>query len=144
QEGPLGTGTISNTVIYGDYIGLDQTGDAPVPNGNGIVLTGVLASQQITNTRIGMQIGWNHISGNKNRGVLLQGPGVINTQVACNVIGLDANGCTAVGNGLDGVVILSGASNNTIGAILGTGNAGNVISGNGRNGVDISGNNPAG
>jgi hypothetical protein len=55
-----------------------------------------------------------------------------------NFIGTGSTGATALGNDLDGVVIFSNSSNNTIGGT--TAAARNVISGNGRIGVFIDGN----
>ena len=54
-----------------------------------------------------------------------------------NYIGTDATGTIALGNGVDGVVIDDGATNNTIGGT--TAAAGNVISGNVGDGVRIAG-----
>ncbi len=57
--------------------------------------------------------------------------------VAGNWIGLDTTGMVGAGNGIDGVVLVNLAANNTIG---GTGaNDGNVLSDNGDEGVSIDG-----
>src|SRR5271157_3503954 len=67
-------------------------------------------------------------------GVQITGSGATGNMVQGNFIGTNAAGTAALGNGT-GVVIDSGASNNTIG---GTGaGAGNVISGNSSDGIDI-------
>ncbi|MDH3216760.1 MAG: Ig-like domain-containing protein, partial [Candidatus Krumholzibacteria bacterium] len=56
-----------------------------------------------------------------------------------NFIGIDATGTTALGNGASGVVITSGASNNTIGGTVE--GARNIISGNPFQGVQVDGSN---
>src|SRR5262249_41589540 len=83
----------------------------------------------------------NLISGNSGNGVYLGGPGTSGNVVLGNFIGTDVNGTANLGNANDGVIILNGATANTVGGTA----AGslNVISGNGDypahtgNGVEI-------
>ena len=79
----------------------------------------------------------NVISGSVEDGV---GVGVGNASdnvVAGNLIGTNAAGTAALGNGGDGVDLTGPATGNTIGGTIAA--ARNVISGNTRDGVDISG-----
>jgi hypothetical protein len=75
----------------------------------------------------------NIIAGNSLDGVMVLGGG--DNRVAGNVIGLDASGRVARGNGGDGVA-LDNASGNTVGGQAG---AGNVIAANGQDGLRITG-----
>jgi hypothetical protein len=67
-------------------------------------------------------------------GILIKNPTAVGNMVELNYIGT-SNGVIAAGN-IDGVDILGGASNNTIGGGVG---AGNVISGNGTGHIEGSG-----
>jgi hypothetical protein len=81
------------------------------------------------------------ISGNGMSGVLITGSGTSSNLVQGNYIGTNATATGAVGNGLNGVALTQGATQNTIGgsslAAL------NVIGGNGDYGVYISGSSTA-
>jgi len=74
--------------------------------------------------------GRNTISGNLNDGVLITDPGTIGNVVQSNFIGTNTGATALDPNGLDGVAIQAGASNNIIG--------GAFASGNKQNGVAIS------
>src|SRR5205823_1337769 len=78
------------------------------------------------------------VSGNNNYGVAIDGAsgGAGSNVVAGNTIGLGADGSTALGNSFDGVRLMNGTTNNTVGGT--TAGAGNVISKNGVNGVQVS------
>src|SRR5205823_6660232 len=79
----------------------------------------------------------NIISGNFGSGVVLKGSSATGNIVSGNYIGLNAAGTAVVANQTDGVQILFGASNNTVGgAQIATRN---VISGNNNAGVYIAG-----
>ncbi len=78
----------------------------------------------------------NLISGNAQQGISITGSSATSNVVKGNLIGTDAAGASALGNGGDGVLIFNGASSNTIGG-LGPGDF-NVISGN-QFGMSISG-----
>lgn len=129
-------GTSQNT-IAGNLIGTDITGNGPMPNATGIeILNGA------SGNFIGAADGRNTISGNFSQGILLSDSGTSGNIVRGNFIGTNNGGTLAVPNG-QGVVILAGASENTIGGIIPSGNSGayfgNFISGNSANGVLISG-----
>src|SRR5262249_5185049 len=68
----------------------------------------------------------NLISGNNAQGVLLDGAGSAFDELISNLIGVDAAGSAALPNGFDGVAVMDGAHDNTIG--VGLPGEGNVIS----------------
>ena len=120
-----GPGSI-DTVILGNFIGIDATGSIGVGNGNngvhivygaGTVVGGVTASSRniISGNQAGVYLE------NSATGVLIEG----------NFIGTDVRGFKAIGNQFDGV-LLSGTLN-TVGGT--SAKAANLISGNDRNGV---------
>jgi hypothetical protein len=74
------------------------------------------------------------IGGFAGHGVVLQDPG--SDVVQGNYIGLQADGSTVAGNGLNGIFV-NGTFNNTIGGTVAE--AGNVISANGQDGVSLTG-----
>src|SRR5205085_8430221 len=76
----------------------------------------------------------NVISGNFGSGVVIKG--VSGNAVRGNYIGLNAAGTTNVANHTDGVQILNGASNNTIGGASAAFR--NVISGNNNSGIYVT------
>ncbi|RUL84674.1 right-handed parallel beta-helix repeat-containing protein [Tautonia sociabilis] len=126
-----------DAVISGNLIGLDASG-APLPNGDGDATdAGLLLNGS------GIVVGGtssadrNVISANNGAGVRISGPGSSGNQIVGNLIGTDATGTIALGNGGDGVIIEGGAASNTVGGT----SAGreNVIAGNAGNGVRISG-----
>ena len=71
----------------------------------------------------------NLISGNKGNGIYIQNAGATGNAVVGNLIGVDAAGRTALGNGEDGIFIHLGSADNVIGGQ--TPAERNVISGNG-------------
>ena len=117
--------------IQGNFIGTDVTGTQAVGNS----AEGIYASSS------GNQIGGptaaarNVISGN-----FLQGIGIVSTQnlIQGNFIGTNAAGTAALGNGLEGVLISSGASQNTIGLDNSGAGTGNIIAFNGNAGVKVA------
>ena len=131
--------------VFGNIIGLDKTATrANDVNGHSLGNTGdgVLIDNSSFNLIGGMggfatgnANSGNIISGNTVDGVDIIGVDSTGNMLAGNFIGTDATGTAALGND-DGVVIQSGAANNTIG---GSTLAANVISGNSGDGVDISG-----
>jgi parallel beta-helix repeat protein len=118
-----------NTVV-GNYIGVDDTGIAPLGN----VVNGVFIDGANNNTIGGVGVDpANVISGNSRQGVYIQNSS--NTQLLGNYIGLGSDGTTVVGNGDEGVVLVNSGTGNRIG----TAQAGNVISGNFLDGVSFNG-----
>jgi len=126
-------GDVAWNVVQGNYIGLNRTGDAAIPN----LVAGLLIRDSYTNTIGGTRAGArNVISGNEGSGILIQGVLAISNVVQANFIGVDATGKRALGNTVSGIAITD-----TIRLTLGgvETNAGNVISGNGVFGVDLAG-----
>ena len=122
------------TWITNCFIGLDAAGELSANGGSGV---------NINNGSDGTLIGGtapdqsNIISGNTEYGVRISGAGVTFHLVRGNIIGAGSSGLTAKPNGLAGVLIEAGATNNEVG---GTElNTGNLISGNGGEGVLITG-----
>jgi CSLREA domain-containing protein len=134
-----GTSATGN-FVQGNYIGTDRNGTADVGNGqNGVFVAGPSNSIGGSTATPGQGAG-NVISGNTLAGVRITSGGNTNT-VAGNLIGLQANGTTALANVLEGVFITNAATTNTIGGV--TSDLRNVISGNNAagasDGVEING-----
>jgi uncharacterized repeat protein (TIGR01451 family) len=138
-------GVADHNLVIGNYIGVDVTGQAPLPNGNGILV------DHTQGTTIGGTLAGtgNVISGNGQEGIIVDAADGENdgTQIAGNLIGLAADGTTPVPNAKDGVasfgigsifVTSPGPKGNTDGDSSTTHTRvgpGNAISGNGRYGV---------
>ena len=131
--------TSTGNRVLGNYIGLNASGTGGVGNTS----NAVSISAGANNNTIGGSVAGarNVISGSlsagSGRGVLISGAGTSLNTVKGNFIGLDATGMTAIANANSGVLIGSGATNNTIGGP----NSGdrNVISGNVLAGIAIQG-----
>ncbi len=118
----------TDTVIRGNYIGVQADGVTPAPNFDGIDVSGA------TGLRIG-GAGANEgnvVSGNAGAGITLDNV-TVGTQVRGNLIGVAADGATPAPNGWIGVNIMTGATATTIGG-RGPGEA-NTIAHNGDDGV---------
>ncbi|HLF65690.1 MAG TPA: T9SS type A sorting domain-containing protein [Saprospiraceae bacterium] len=116
--------------IAGNYIGTDTSGTVASPNGffpieddAGIFIGG-------TNTFIGPG---NLISANSGAGIEIHGPAASGNIVFSNLIGLQSDSVSALGNDGDGILVTNGANNNTIGAL----DSLNMISFNGNHGVNV-------
>ncbi|MCA9034843.1 MAG: hypothetical protein KDA91_06935, partial [Planctomycetaceae bacterium] len=128
------SGTVDNTVIAGNLIGLDKTGDTPLPGARGIVSYGG------TNLRIGGPTAAerNVISGSSEYGIFLYGSAAIpisTVTIENNLIGTNASGNTALANRLAGVAIEGLVSDVRMGTVAGR----NVISGNTGGGIRLEG-----
>lgn len=121
-EGPFAT-------VIGNYIGTSANGMSAVPNGEGVLVTTNASTQVKIGTATAGQR--NVISGNSGSGVHLMKA----SSVLGNVIGLAADGSTALGNGQHGVFLDS--TSGTIGSTAA--GAGNTISSNGGDGVRATG-----
>lgn len=132
----IGDTNTSGNKIQGNYIGVNPSGTAPLPN--------LWAGVDIFTGPQGNVIGGtvpgagNVISGNQGQGVVISQPGTIGNMVQGNLIGLNAAGTAAISNTWSGVELYGAAQSNLIGGNIG---ARNFISGNGNNGVAISGTN---
>jgi len=116
-----------NNTISGNYIGIDPSGSAAWGNGTGIDIFGAASINTISG---------NVISGNTLDGIKIAGSGTDTNFVKNNFIGLDPTGSVPIPNGRNGILILNGASFNSIG---GDTPDQNIISGNTINGVYLSG-----
>ncbi len=111
--------------VKGNFIGTDVTGTIAIPNGalsGGIFIQGAAKGNVIGGDTPAER---NLISGNTGRGIRISGAGTDFTVVSGNIIGLDINGTTALLNGWEGVHVVNGAANTTIGGT--TSGEGNVI-----------------
>ena len=124
----------SNRVIN-CYIGTDATGSTPLGNSDhGIWILNSPAN------RIGMARTTNVISGNDGNGILVEGSGAGGNEIVNCCVGTDLSGNSALGNGLNGILIMNAATN-----VVGrSGGRGNLISGNGLDGIQINGSNACG
>jgi parallel beta-helix repeat protein len=130
--GIFGSGTTGNEV-QANQIGTTLDGMAALGNETGVVIIGA-TSNTVGGTDDGSR---NVISGNSGAGILITGSGTTQNLVLRNRIGTTGDGAGYLGNA-NGVVIDSGASDNTIGEKYG--GYSNLISGNLNAGVEISGN----
>jgi hypothetical protein len=127
-------------LVYGNFIGVDQSGAAPLPNGEaGVAIVDASKNLIGAQTATVGQLPGNVISANlaKHKGgaVNIQGSSATGNSVRGNLIGLAADGKTPLPNEVDGVFIALNASNNNIG---GPGaQAGNTIAFNKRIGVGV-------
>jgi len=122
----------SNAVLVSDnYVGVSVNGDFALPNG----LSGIGVSNGSFDVTIGGELGssGNVISGNTQIGIRISDEGTRNVVVIGNFVGTDPTGVYAIPNGLSGVYIRAGASNNQIGT--GAYNQRNLVSGNSQAGV---------
>ncbi len=111
----VSTGSTENK-IEGNFIGTDATGTRDLGN----VLSGVTIFDAPNNTVGGTApAARNVISGNEEFGVAVRGD---DNKVQGNYIGTNRNGTADLGNTLDGVGIMGGASGNTVGGATGARN----------------------
>jgi hypothetical protein len=130
------TSGATGNLIQGNHIGVDVTGTHALGNQQSGVSVAA-SGNTIGGTTAGAR---NLLSGNRVNGVLLIGSGATGNLVLGNFIGTDVTGTAALGNGSDGVRLVTLASRNTIGGTAA--GAGNLISGNtttNRYGIDIDG-----
>ena len=97
------------TIIQGNYIGVDSTGVAALPNVIGIFVQGMIPTDSsdptngsISDTYISNE---NITSGNSSHGIYLN-TNVGNTSIYSNAVGTDITGALDLGNGGNGIYIL--------------------------------------
>ncbi len=122
----------SQNVVAGNLVGIMANGSAD-GNGDGGVSLGNASGNTVGGTSSGAR---NVISGNSRDGILVSGASASSNVIAGDYIGTNAAGSAAVGNSVDGIVIQSGATGNTIGGTAS--GARNIISGNATDGVYLS------
>lgn len=116
-------GPHDNTVV-GNYIGTDVSGSRALGNRDwGVSIEGAASNVLARNV----------ISGNGQSGVMISDPGAWCNEVVSNLIGTDATGSNALGNGFGGIHV--NESYNKIGGT--TVEERNIISGNSGTGVKI-------
>lgn len=119
-------GNSSYNLTIGNYIGVDATGNNPMPNATGICVDGGSHHNPFIN---------NVLSGNLAYGMFIVTTGSDYNEVKGNMIGTNAAGTDTVPNQM-GLLLGGGTKNNTIG---GTGVADrNIISGNRFAGVEVA------
>ena len=116
--------------LAGNTIGANVTGTGPLPNGGDGIHIGGASWNMVGGTAYGAA---NLISGNKSNGIYIQNPGATDNAVVGNLIGVDAAGRTALGNGENGIFVHLGSAGNVIGGQ--SPEERNVISGNAGDGL---------
>ena len=135
-----GSGSTGN-IVAGNFIGTDPTGTESLPNGTGIIIEG-------PNNTVGgtTAAACNVISGNTYDGIDITGSTATGNSVQGNIIGLSADGSTALPNQNNGITISRFAKSdrrfdrrarNVISGnvftgitVFGVGDTGNAIQGN--------------
>ena len=118
-----------------NLIGTDATGELDFGNGG----DGIALYNGSHDNRIGGTAGFgNVISGNGGDGIEISASGARGNVIGDNLIGLAADGTTALGNAGSGVVLYNGPQNTLIGTD-GVDGAPNVVSSNGNDGIVIHG-----
>jgi titin len=127
---------VTGLVVQGNFIGTDATGTVAVANGYNGNGDGLIVSFGGSGIVIGGSApgAGNVISGNHRYGVNLSNANGVTIQG--NLIGTNATGTAALGNGMEGLFVASSSGNQIGGTASG---AGNVISGNGGAGVFLLG-----
>jgi uncharacterized repeat protein (TIGR01451 family) len=115
------------TVVEGNYVGTNRSGQAALANHVGILVGGP------ANFIGGGSGGGNVISGNTDAGIQIDGPLATGNLIQNNRIGTNASGNGPVPNEV-GIFLTSAHSN-----VIGGGSQGNLISGNRATGIDIKG-----
>ena len=123
DNGVFLSGTLSS-FVGGNYIGTDASGTAAVPNRrDGVRLWDGFADGSVQT---------NVISGNLGDGVNIEDIGTSRNSLYVNLIGVAADGLSALGNGGDGVSLEFGAEQNLVG---GNASVRNTIAFNGGAGI---------
>ena len=119
------------TVVAANFIGVDATGT----NALGNAAAGLRLRNAPTNIIGGLTLAAaNVISGNTDIGLVINAGSANGNRIQGNLIGTDASGARALGNGAQGIDIQGSADNVVGGPEPG---AGNVIAGNGAGGIEI-------
>jgi hypothetical protein len=104
--------SLTNSVIYHNFIGIGYNGTTKVANGAIGLRLGVASSN---NTIGGASAALrNYISGNGNHAILFDGGSTYNT-IQGNYVGTDTTGLMAIGNNNSGIILLDNSDYNLIG-----------------------------
>ena len=129
-----GIGIASNgTVVQGNLIGVTASGNTALDNGGDGIAIDTASGVTIGGTTAGAR---NVISGNSAAGIDITDASSTGIVIMGNLIGVGADGSTAVGNGMAGINILNLAANNMIGGTIA--GAGNTIANNTGDGVRLA------
>ena len=129
----LNNAQVSGNTVAGNYIGTDASGTLDRGNsGSGVLLQGGATGNTIGGGNAGQG---NLVSGNDGRGIQLDGAS--GNVLQGNLIGLQADGSSALGNIFSGIYLHGGAANNIIGGA--TAGQGNRIAFSGQPGVALGG-----
>ena len=131
----------SGVYIQANYIGTDANSVPGLENKRDGILLDNGANHNVIGVDASLPLAAdaNVIAGNTGNGVRITDSATTLNAVAGNYIGTDENGSSDIPNGADGVSIIGGATQNTVGGLGGL--TGNVIANNVANGVDINGSN---
>ncbi|HEV2799104.1 MAG TPA: carboxypeptidase regulatory-like domain-containing protein, partial [Pyrinomonadaceae bacterium] len=121
----------TGNIIQGNFIGTDAAGTSAIPNARSAVAIGGASNNVVGGTSAGAR---NVLSGNTQNGVIIFSGGS-GTSIQGNFIGTNASGTAGLPNGGEGIFVMGGSSNNTIGGT--TAAARNIISGNNSNGISF-------
>ena len=128
----------TNNTVSGCWFGLDFTGTHAAPNAyQGILIAAGASGNHIGGTNSDGS-GRNVLSGNSQYGIFITDSNTTGNVVLGNYIGTDFSGGNVLANGLSGVFIGNGTSNNLIGSTNLAGR--NILSGNIQYGVIITSN----
>ena len=121
-----------SNAVMGDYIGVNVTGNTGLGNGVGVVIQSGNETIGGPTATPGTAPG-NVISANGQFGIYLYNDGSAGNAIQGNLIGLGADGTTALGNVSDGIYVALASLNVTIGGTVAADR--NVISDNGGFGI---------
>lgn len=131
----LYAGDSNGTLVQGNLIGTNASGTGAIPNSlDGIIIVG---GNNITIG--GTSAARNVISGNNGNGIRISCCGSSSNVIQSNYVGVGVDGTEPLANLSNGLLIDTGASNNTVGnfATAPNGSNGNIIANNGGEGVVI-------
>ena len=98
--------------VEGNTIGIDATGTKALSNQSGIMITSHSHHNIIGGDS---QSKGNAIGGNMEQGILISGTGARYNTISHNFIGTNLSASKALGNGKNGILLVSGATGNVIG-----------------------------
>ncbi len=133
------TNLVGGDLIRGNYIGTNAAGTAAV--GNGLSGVAIQTGRAVTIGGTASGAG-NLISGNSESGIVTGGSSgvplgglISNILIQGNLVGTNAAGGSAIGNGNNGIELVEGTGVSVGGSAAG---AGNLVSGNANQGLDLS------